>query len=272
MKNFMVVNLTDNRRCGFDRLELLMKAQIANSLELGWNISDIILLANFDYEYMGVRTIKTELNKICFTGSKIFGMKYLFDNDMVGDEIIWSHDLDAWQNVWFEAPAIKDAGITCYSNSKFNGGSIFWKKKGRDIAQSVVDEIEANRLIKEEPTINKVLKSKKYKDRVTIVNRSFNVGCSGYVKRWNDSIKPLRVCHFHPDNKIAWETHVLDRNGLDVKGITSRLENLIRKYYSDLATELCKKGKIAQKERKERRLQGLPSKPKKEEKLLKSGK
>ncbi len=274
MKNFMVANLTNYKRCRFDKLELLVKTQIANSLEVGWNISDIILLTNFDYEYMGVKAIKEDLTDKCPTGSKIFGMKYLFDNDMVGDEVIWSHDLDAWQNVWFETPVFSDVGITCYSNSKFNGGSIFWVKNGRDIAQRVIDEIEANRERKEEPTINRVLKSKKFKGRVTTINRSFNVGCSGYVKRWNDSIKPLRVCHFHPDNAIAWETHVLDRNGLDVKGITTRLENLLRKYYPNLAAELSVKGKKAQKERRERRLKGLSSKPNKgeKEKLLKSGK
>ena len=42
MKNFMVANLTNYKRCRFDKLELLVKTQIANSLEVGWNISDII--------------------------------------------------------------------------------------------------------------------------------------------------------------------------------------------------------------------------------------
>jgi hypothetical protein len=254
VKNFMVANLSKNKRYKSSQIETLVKAQIDNSLELGWKVDDIILLANFDLEFRGVKTIRTDLNKKCLTGSKIFGMKYLFDNDMVGDEVIWSHDLDAWQNVWFEAPPIKDAGITCYSNSKYNGGSIFWKKEARDIVEKVISEIESNKENKEEPTINKVLKSEEYKYRVTPVNRTFNVGCSGYVKRWLDSIKPLRVCHFHPYNFIAWETHALDRNGLDVKGITNRLESLLRRYYPTLATELGSKGKKAQKERKEERL------------------
>ena len=120
-----------------------------------------------------------------------------------------------------------------------------------------------NKEKKEEPTINSVLKSKELRKRVSIINRSFNVGCSGYVVRWMDSIKPLRVCHFHPHNKMAWETHTLDRNGLDEKGITDRLENLLRNYYPDLATELSKDGKIAQQERKERRLAGLEIKSRK---------
>jgi len=262
MKNFMVANLSKNKRYTLANLEILIKAQIENSLELGWDSKDIILLANFDYEFMGVKSLKVELNKQCLTGSKMFGIKYLFDNDMINDAI-WAHDLDSWQNIKFDCPKIKDVGITCYSNSKFNGGSIFWGQKSRDIVNKIIKVIVENKEDKEEPTLNKVLKSKEYKDRVEIINRTYNVGCSGYVVRWNDSIKPLRVCHFHPYNFIAWETHALDRNGLDTKGITNRLETLLRRYYPILAAALSPKGKVAQNERKNRRLSGLEVKPRK---------
>lgn len=257
----MVANLSKNKRYKFEGLETLIQAQIENSLDLGWQPEDIIILANFDYEFRSVKTLNVELNKNCLTGSKIFGMKHLFDNNMVND-VIWAHDLDAWQNIEFEPPEIKDVGITCYSNNKFNGGSIFWGLNSRDIVEAIVGIIVGQKEAKEEPTLNDVLKSKKYKDRVEIINRTYNVGCSGYVVRWNDSVKPLRICHFHPYNFIAWETHVLDRNGLDAKGITDRLESLLRKYYPTLATELSDKGKIAQAERKARRLAGLEVKPK----------
>ena len=123
MKNFMVANLT-RKRYSFNNIETLLKSQIHNSLELGWKPEDIILLANFDYEFMGIKSIKHDLNQTCLTGSKMFGMKFLLDNQMVND-IIWAHDLDAWQNVSFQPPLFQDVGIACYSNSKFNGGSIF---------------------------------------------------------------------------------------------------------------------------------------------------
>ncbi len=262
MKNFMVANLSENKRYKSEKIELLIKAQIENSLEIGWDPADIILLANFDYEFMGIKSLNVDLNKECLTGSKVFGMKYLFDNDMV-NEVIWAHDLDAWQNVWFDCPEIKDVGITCYSTRKFNGGSVFWGQNSSDIVNEIVRIITEDNEGKEEPTLNKVLKSKQYEKRVEIINRTFNVGCSGYVVRWMDSIKPLRVCHFHPYNFIAWETHALDRNGLDVKGITSRLEKLLRKYYLNLEITLSNKGKVAQIERKAMRLAGLEVKPKK---------
>jgi len=251
MKNFLTANLTKGRY-EKDSITLLLKAQIENSLSLGWEPEDIILLTNFKFDFMGVKSLKTNLNNICFTGSKMFGMKYLFNKQI--NDVIWAHDLDAWQNVPFCCPEFKDVGIACYSNTKYNGGSIFWRQTAQDIVYKIVSEIETNNENKEEPTLNRVLKSKKYKKRVTNINNTFNVGCSGYVKRWDRSIKPIRVCHFHPYNRIAWETHALDRNGLDVKGISDRLEKLLRKYYPFLANELSKHGAIAQKERKLTRL------------------
>jgi len=256
MKLFMIANESKNKRYKFENIDTLLKAQIENSLELGWNVKDIILLANIDYEFMGVESVNISLNNKCLTGSKMFGMKYLYDNDMVND-VIWAKDLDCWQNVPFYCPDFKEVGIACYSTPKYNGGSIFWKKSAKDIVYKIVRTIEENKENKEEPTLNKILKSKEYKGRVTNVDNTFNVGCSGYVKRWNRSTKPIRVCHFHPYNNIAWETHALDRNGLDVRGVSDRLEILLRKYYPNLATELCTDGKKAQKMRREQRLSAL---------------
>jgi len=259
MKNFMIANQSKHKRYTFDSIDVLLKAQIENSLALGWERRDIILLANIDYEFMGVKSVNISLNKKCLTGSKMFGMKYLFDHNMVND-VIWAHDLDSWQNVPFSCPDFKEVGIACYSTSKYNGGSIFWRKSAKDIVYKIVETIEQDKENKEEPTLNKILKSKGYRDRVTNVNNTFNVGCSGYVKRWDRSVKPIRVCHFHPYNNIAWETHALDRNGLDIKGVSDRLENLLRKYYPILAKELSHNGKVAQKERREQRINAIAAK------------
>jgi len=144
MKNFIIANKSKSKRYNFDNIDTLLKAQIENSLELGWKPEDFIFLANFDYEFMGVKSTKVELNKECLTGSKMFGMKYLFDNNMAND-VIWAHDLDAWQNVPFTCPEFKDVGITTYSTPKYNGGSIFWRKEAKDIVNKVVEEIQGNK-------------------------------------------------------------------------------------------------------------------------------
>ncbi len=170
------------------------------------------------------------------------------------DDIVWAKDVDTWQTVWFDPPEMKDVGITTYSRPKLNGGSVFWRPGASDIAEVVVGKL--NEAEREEPTLNKVLNSKKYKDRVTVLNTTYNVGCSGFVPRYERGEKPIKVCHFHPTNKIAWETHALDRNGLDAGPIPPRLEQLIRGYYPNLAMELSEKGKLKANMLREKRLAG----------------
>ena len=130
-----------------------------------------------------------------------------------------------------------DVGAALYSRYKFNGGSIFWKPSAIDIINDIVDTLQKDKAQREEPTIDKFFKGK-HKDRVAILNNSFNVGCSGFVPRWERSIKPIRVCHLHPTNRIAWETHTLDRNGQDMRSVSPRLEQLLRRYYPDLAIQM----------------------------------
>lgn len=224
------------------RLERMLDAQVHNSIELGWELHQIVVLSNFPYEFMGVRADQVPLNEFCLTGSKMFGLRWLLGN-VAGEAAVWAHDLDAWQNAPFDEPKFKDVGIAQYSNSKYNGGSVFWRSRARDIVDEICRMILSGNLQREEPTLNGVLKSKEYKDRVTVVNNTFNVGCSGYVVRVGRSDKPLRVCHFHPDNRIAWETHALDRNEIGEVGVTVRLERLIRHYYPNLATKVVTKKK-----------------------------
>ena len=247
----MVANLQENRkldkRMAQDKLLNLVHAQIENSFDVGWTQEKIIIMSNFDFEFMGVKPHKCLLNNFCLTGSKMFGVLSAFQLGFVTEEI-WSHDLDAWQNVWFESPEFLDIGISTYSSSRYNGGSVFFKPAARDVVEKIVDIMEKQTSPKEEPVLNRILKSDEYKKRVTVLNNTYNVGCSGFVKRYARSEKPIRVCHFRPTNKIAWETHILDRNGIgaEARSAGGRLEKLMRKYFPDLATELSEDGKRKQ--------------------------
>ena len=259
MKRLMVANKqrSGRSRYFFERMDVLLRVQIENMLEVGWKVENIILLTNFDFEFMGVSAEIIELNDFCLSGSKMWGMKYLFDNNRV-DELIYSSDLDCWQNVWFDPPEFDgDVGASQYSNPKFNGGNIFWKPSSKDIVERVVEVLTEEKAKSEEPTLNRIFKSNEYVDRVSILNNTYNVGCSGFAPRYERSIKPIRVCHFHPNNSIAWEIHALDREGLGVIAVTTRLERLLRKYYPDLATKLVDSAvpglKKAQREEKAER-------------------
>ena len=106
------------------------------------------------------------------------------------------------------------------------------------IANKICDNITEQGAEKEEPTLNKVLKMSDYKDRVTLLDNTYNVGCSGFVKRYNRSEKPIRVCHLHPYNKIAWDTHVQDRNSIGEISMSVRLERLLRRWFKIFGKEL----------------------------------
>ncbi|NDG53596.1 MAG: hypothetical protein EBY39_11330 [Flavobacteriia bacterium] len=247
MKNVMVANLRNKNKKKYDseRLLTLIKAQVDNSLQFGWTPEDIILLTNFEFSYMGVKAVPIKLNNFCFTGSKVFGVKWLMDHTEY-EGPFWCHDLDAWQNAPISCPDFKDAGFAPYSRPKINGGVQFWKHSGHDILNSIVEELIKNSAAREEPTLDKYcLKNK----RVTILNSMYNVGCSGFLPRYIRSDEhPVKVCHFHPDNRIAWQTHVLDRNATGIKSVTPELEAMVRKYYPNLQTELDREGKNRQQE------------------------
>lgn len=245
MINLMVANKQPNTKYKDDRMERLIKAQIENALEVNWKPEKIIVLANFDICHYGIKTYNIELNGHCLTGSKIYAVDWLLGNDDIKD-VIWSHDLDCWQNEWFEAPEFNDVGITTYSTKKYNGGCVFWRHTAHDLVQEIKAVID-NGETKEEPTINKLLKDKSNEDRVTVINNTYNVGCSGFVVRARKADKPIKLAHFNPYNRIAWETHRLDRNGIGIKSISERLEKLLRKHF-DLAYELSEEGKRRQKE------------------------
>lgn len=223
-----------------EQFEIMMRAQIENSLELGWSPSDIILITNFDFSYNNITAIKhdiTILNKNCLTGSKMFAMRWVMDRGL--DETYWAHDLDCWQASPFsESPLFKDVGICEYSEPKFNGGAVFWRQSAKDIVGEIVQQIIDKKFDKEEPVLNSVFKTPKYKSRVTILNYTYNLGCSGFRTRFLHAIKPIKVAHLHPTNRIAWEMHALDRYQFGVVAMPQRLENLLRKFYPNLPTKL----------------------------------
>ena len=254
MKRLLVANLQQGSksRYNLERFETMLKSQIENMLQIGWLRENIIFLSNFDFEFMDIKAEKIKFNNFCLSGSKMWGMQFLFDNDRV-DDIIWSSDADCWQNIWFDCPSFSgDVGACTYSNPKWNGGSIFWKPSSKDIVDEVVGKLEQYKALKEEPLLNKIFNSEKYAKRISLLNSSFNVGCSGFIPRFTRSLKPIRVCHFSPPNSIAWEIFGLDREGIGEIAVTVRLERLLRKYYPQMATELKDKNVPAKKQAEEK--------------------
>ena len=233
MKNIIAVNFQNHEKYPFEKLEKEMKAQIENSLQLGWNSEDILLVTNFEYSFMGINAFNIPLNDFCLTGTKVFVMRELFKRDMIKG-VVWIHDLDVWQVHPFECPNFADVGISTYSNiRKFNGGTQFYKPESIDIVYRLVEEIERDKSSREEPSIQRVFNYPEYSGRITTLNNTYNLGCSGYVKRFERSVKPVKAVHFHPSNRIAWSVHCRDRNRLGTTSVSKRLYNLFLKYFKD---------------------------------------
>lgn len=251
MIRLLVANLQKESKSRYsaDKIRTLLKAQIHNMINLGWKQSDIILLSNFDFEFMGVSAKIIKLNDFCLSGSKMWATKWLFENNKI-DDVVNSADIDTWPNIFFPCPEFKtDVACATYSNPKFNGGNVFWRPGAIDIINEIVKRLEETKEAKEEPTLNRVFKSKEFKNRVTILNYTYNVGCSGFAPRYTRSIKPIHILHFHPQNSIAWEMHALDREELGEIAISPRLETLLRIYFPGLATKLNPRKKKKKKKK-----------------------
>lgn len=233
MKNVIVANFQPRKKAySFTLLETYVKAQIENSLEVGWAAKDILLLANFDYEFMGVEAQQVSFDDSCLTGSKTFAVNELFKNCCL-DEELWVHDLDAWQNVWFDCPRFKDMGI-CehgeHSPLRFGGSSVFYRPAAKNIV-AVVSFLLSNKKIREEPALHRVLSAPAYEHRVTVLDYTYNMGCAFFPERYLKSDKPIRVSHFRPDCPVGMKRHLLGQNELHVKTVNERLERLIRRYF-----------------------------------------
>lgn len=131
--------------------EILAKMQIENILELGWKPEDVMLLTNFPYEFMGIKSIIVK-DEYFFAddpaSTKSNTIAGIFENEKLfnRDDLYWVHDLDHFQQVPFDEEEIKDEIGDCdfalcdYGRRiKYNLGSVFFKKTSGDIWRRIRD-------------------------------------------------------------------------------------------------------------------------------------
>lgn len=236
MKNVMIANFQKVREASsLDKLNTYLRAQIENSLKVGWRAKDILLLTNFEYEFLGVKARVVPMDPMRVICSMSFGLQALFQHGWA-DDVLWVHDLDAWQNAWFACPAFRDIGICEYSDRhnipRYNCGSVFLRPGAKDIVNLVHFLLASDKeKMREEPLYHRVLNAPAYEKRVTVLDGRYNVGTSGFVGRYERSRKPILVCHFHPDDPTAARVHMAGRNPLRVRTVGPRLARIIEKYF-----------------------------------------
>ena len=216
----------------------LIKAQIDNSIELNWDVKDIVLATNFEFEYRGVKSVILE--KTC-DYSQFFNKEYaiteLLEKGIVKDTNLWYHDLDAFQLEAFEFPKFDGDWGTCvypnYDGHSCQCGVLYIKPTAVDIFREMVNIMERNGFgtTNDEIVIRNFVKlNPDYAHRVSVLNTTWNVGMTSFNERYSLAEKPIKVVHFHPDKQNEWDCMIEGKNDLGVKVVDERLIKILKKY------------------------------------------
>lgn len=161
MKNVMVWVINeefrgDHWRYKDDREKIFnyIRLQIENSLYFNWQIKDIVLITNFDFEYMGVKSyiLPRDICKWSAFANKLVAVNEMIKKGVIDDDF-WLHDVDAYQLIPFEFPQeCKDWGYTRHdpNRGKPQGGSGFYRKSAFDIVDSIANLILITKTTREE--------------------------------------------------------------------------------------------------------------------------
>jgi len=244
MKNLLIY--INDRKWFNKENEIFFKIQIDNSLELGWKPKDIVFIANFDYEYNGVKSLLVPDN-ICCEGweksTKTMATIYLFDNNLIHDDIYWCHDLDAWQLEPISEEELdlnKDVGFCDYGRKPmWQLGSYFFKNTAGDIFRDIANRVK--------PGYD--LSGHEYNDEYALLSLTYNNinGINNRIKRMNITYdfgmrkielcyqkanKPLKVLHFYPYLKSmnTLKIAMYGKNRINKPLMNERLIKIFKKY------------------------------------------
>jgi hypothetical protein len=192
-----------------DELFKYFRAQIDNSILLGWNPEDIVICTNLDFEYRDVTIIRLEhecrFNKYF---NKQYGIWELLDKELI-TEPFWFHDFDDWALQPFDFPTFDgDIGMCKYIDaSQWNTGSIFVKPSSVDIWSLIIDFMKEN---KDHPAVDNKGDENivnmvynlypELQNRISLLDNRYNVGCTQFNMRYSSATKPICVGAFKPDN------------------------------------------------------------------------
>jgi hypothetical protein len=247
-KNFMVFVSQDPEKLGYklregdpdyhnkhDVVIDYLKAQVDNSLECNWDPKDIIIATNFDFEYKGVKA--HILDEVC-DYSHFFHKQYatleLMRKGVFEDANIWYHDLDAFQLEPFTFPEFNGDWGTCVypygDGHSCQCGVFYLKPTTEDMFEYLVTKMKARLYNTNDDELvirNDIKLNPNYFDRVSVLDTSYNMGMTGFDDRYKNAVKPIKVVHFHPEDKKQWDYMAEGKNNLGVKILNDRLINIL---------------------------------------------
>lgn len=215
MKNVIIfqdfVRGTYGKEWKQEELFSYFRAQIDNSLELGWKASDIIILTNLPFNYKDVEIIQSKhectYNKYF---NKLLGIWELIYYKHI-QEPFWFHDFDDWQIAPMDLPDFKgEIGACKYINfTQWNTGSLFIKPNSLPFWQLCKDFIEQNdshpSLLQtgDENIFNLLYQQniEQLRDFIEEISYDYNIGMTGLEERLNRASSP-KVVAFKPEGAI----------------------------------------------------------------------
>ncbi|OGL25189.1 hypothetical protein A3A68_01800 [Candidatus Saccharibacteria bacterium RIFCSPLOWO2_01_FULL_48_13] len=184
----------------------LIKLQIDNNLELGWSPDDILLYANFEYQYRDIKShivpdIYTEFDS---SSNKVPVILYLLQNNLLDDHLYWYHDLDVYQLDRFEPPPVKSFGVARYAyKHDWQCGSFFFRnntEKFFDVwNEEIKDCVKWSEYTKTR-TDEKALKSLVIRKLLSVeeLNHTYNFCSKFHNRTYPSADQPVRAAHFRP--------------------------------------------------------------------------
>jgi hypothetical protein len=206
--------------------EILTEIQIDNSLRLGWNTSDIMLVTNFDYEYKGVKSIKVNDYTVFDQdrSTKIPAINELFERGLIHEgEIYWFHDHDAFQLIPFGLNLKKDAGFTDHGafSTTWNAGSFFFKKSAKNLFADIWKYMN-ERGTNEQNALTYMWQNNinGINERYEKMNITYNIGIYKIPENIQNAELPIKVAHFHPHKahhlKLYLDEHLLPQELINI--------------------------------------------------------
>lgn len=245
MKNLLIYTGPDKTFSYEDAT--LARIQIDNSLDLGWKPQDIVIAADFPYEYNGVRSLVVpdglyyDFDK---NANKAKVVVYLIQQGLIEPhELYWCHDFDAYElNKITEAEVgldTVDLGLVHYFyKPEWCFSNFFFKREALDILQLLDDTIRTRpwKSRNNEKTLTWLIKHNKIDPkRHKKLNVTYNIAKRYLDMIYKEAEKPLKVLHFRPsdpkDDRMPDTTLNMFMYGKNSLGIPLMNERLIHIFH-----------------------------------------
>ena len=239
MKNVLIFNVIEGKeRYDFDLLHRYLRAQIDNSLRLGWKKDDIILGTNFKFSYNGITsTLLQDVTDANIYNNKWYGLNELTSKAVLQDDF-WFHDQDSWQIERFDFPLLNKpvGGCTYVHTPEWNTSSMFFTRESGLILNYIREFLEKNlhlNLFGDENYIAILRRHTPVGEYFQTLDNQYNVGCTHFEKRYENAKDSVKICGFKPhlekDCKIFEGKNKLNKNFLNKEILDIFKENNI--YY-----------------------------------------